>query len=181
MSTVTSRHHHSLRPDHLILVLRDVDSVPDEAAATAITEAQRHIAASTGYGVYIETVQNLIDVRVDVEVWDGTPDENPPGDWAGPMTFELDCPTGELLVGDDMGSAVDGINPPSGPGRYAVAVFSQGRTLITQAERDVLHALRAPDGQDRVTDLRTRHEGLERYLLRLWWQQELPDDSDDDL
>jgi hypothetical protein len=182
MPGLISAHHHLLRPDHLILILRDIDSVPDDGASSAIASAGASIAASSELSVYIETAQNLIPVRMDIEVWDGQPDDDPTTDgWTGPTMLDLACPTGQLLAGDDMGNAIDGIDPPTGPGQYAVAVLHQGRDAALGIQEEILQSMAEAESRTRTDDLQSRHEGLERYLLRVWWLHELNEDDHDDL
>lgn len=182
MTTVISRHRLTLCPDHHIVVLRDIDADADPGAGAAISETHQHIAASSGYGIYVETVQNLIDVRVDVEVCDGEPDDDPvDSGWQGPLRLPLDSETGQLLFGDDMGNAIDGIDPPRGRGRYRVAFYHRGRDFIAEVVRDLLPLMAGPDGDRQLEIMQARHRGAERYLLRLWFSDDLPDEDPDDL
>ncbi|BFU47679.1 hypothetical protein [Krasilnikovia sp. MM14-A1004] len=169
MATLLSSHDLVLRPDHLILQLRDVDCDAGIGAEQAINQTHTSIVASSGYTVYVEAVQNLIAVRVDVEVWDSEPDSRPTTvDWTGPTLVDLDCPTGHLQVGDDMGHAISEILPPQGPGRYHVAFYHHGRDEALQLEQQLTSVLAAPDGGQRLDDMRPNLEGRERYLFRVW-------------
>ena len=175
-----SRHTLTLRPDYCTLLLRDIDCDAGVGASAALDEARRNVAASSGYGVYINARQNLIAVRVDVQVWDSVPEPAVGEGWAGPVSVELDCPTGLLLVGDMMGNVIDGIDPPTGAGRYTVSVYHQGRERAAQAE-DEIHQVMGSQGDDeQIEALQARYEGIERYLLRLWWHSDLPPDDEDD-
>jgi hypothetical protein len=175
-----STHHLALRPDRRIIVLRDIDCDADPGARTARLQARTTIGASSGYGFYIQAVQELVPISVDVEVWQDEP-SNTPDDtsWYGPVRCDLDCPSGQLLVGDTIGGAIDGINPPQGPGRYAVTFYHHGRQEIDQVHRQLLQ-WRLDETDVRVRNLQQDSEGLERYLIRIWWQTNLPDDDEDD-
>ena len=37
-----------------------------------------------------------------------------------------------------------------------------------------------PGDAERIEALQAGHAGVERYLMRLWWQAELPPDDDED-
>lgn len=180
VNTPTSIHTLLLCPDHLILLLRDIDCDAGVGADTAITQAQQHIAASSGYGIYVEAAQNLITLRITVEAWTAAPTRNPGTGWSEPIAVELDCPTGQLQAGDDMGNVVDGITAPHGPGRYHVAVHHRGRETAVAHERQLHAAMTAGITGDRLDALRAEREGTEEYLFRLWWHSPLPDDDDDE-
>nr|WP_199512160.1 hypothetical protein [Nucisporomicrobium flavum] len=168
MAILHSSHTLTLRPDYCTLLLRDIDCDAGVGASTAMDEARRNVAASSGYGVYISARQNLIAVRVDGQVWDSVPAPVVGEEWAGPVSVELDCPTRLLQVGDMMGNAIDGINPPPGPGRYTVYVYHRGRERAVQAEDEIHQVMGATGDDEQIDALQARYEGIERYLLRLW-------------
>lgn len=181
MPNLVSSHHLVLQPDHRVLLLRDIDCDAGVGATAAIVEAHASVAASSGYGVYVNAVQGFIPLRIEVEVWDSQPGSDPPaGEWTGPVRLQLDCPTGHLQAGDDMGNAMDGIDPPQGPGRYGVAVYHHGRDEALELQRQAESALSTDDRGARADELRELFTGRERYLFRLWWQEPLPVDEDED-
>ncbi|MEU3454065.1 hypothetical protein ABZ671_10725 [Micromonospora sp. NPDC006766] len=94
--------------------------------------------------------------------------------------FDLDCPTGDLQVGDIFGTAITGIGPSKGPGRYAVALFHRGREQADGAYYGILKVMGTDGADERVADLQRQHSGIEQYLMRIWWQTDLPPDEDDD-
>ena len=176
-----SSHSITLRPDYCTLQLRDIDCDAGVGAHEALDEARRNVAASSGYGIYINARQDSVAVRVDVEVWDSTPDPVDADGWTGPLAFDLDCPTGQLQVGDNMGNTIAGIDPPQGPGRCTVTVYHQGRDQAADAERTILHVMGSQGaGVEQIEALQARYAGAERYLLQLWWRSDLPPDDDDD-
>ncbi|WP_433270299.1 hypothetical protein ACQPWR_14765 [Micromonospora vinacea] len=180
MPTRHSRHGLSLRPDYRMVVLRDVYCDAAVGSTAAISEASKNVAASTGYEIYIVVRQDLIEVRADVELWDAVPDDDLSAyGWTGPLMFDLDCPTGSLQVGD-MGGAITGIDPPEGPGRYAVALFHRGREQADGARYEILKVMGADGDDGCIADLQRQHYGIEQYLMRIWWQADLPPDEDDE-
>lgn len=178
MATKLASHSLALRPDHLILMLRDIDCDAGVGISEAVAQARDSIAATSGYAVYVEAAQNFIALRVDVEVWDDAPDIDVPKDaWTGPLILELSCPTGNLQVGDDMGNAISEILPPQGPGLYNVAFYHHGRDEALNQEQHLLSL----DDMSRLDDVRSGWEGTERYLMQVWWKAPfLEDDLDDD-
>lgn len=179
MPTPLATHTLVLRPDHLILLLRDIDCDAGTGASAAMTQARATIAASSGYGIYVEAAQDAIPLRVTVETWEADPGPGAGDGWTGPVALDLDCPTGQLQVGDDMGNAIDGIIAPHGPGRYHVTVHHHGRHQALEHERQVIAALAPGHDADHIDALSAELEGTERYLFRLWWHGPLPDDEDE--
>ncbi|MFY1616986.1 hypothetical protein [Micromonospora sp. WMMD736] len=181
MPTRHSRHGLTLSPDYRMIVLRDVYCDAAVGSTAAIREATENVAGSTGYEIYIVVTQDLVEVRADVEIWDKPPDDDlSVSGWTGPLTFDLDCPTGKLQVGDIFGRVISGIDPPSGPGRYTVALFHRGREQADRAFHEILMVTGADDDNARIADLQRQHAGIERYLMRIWWQTDLPPDEDDE-
>ncbi len=180
LATRHSTHGLTFRPDYRMVVLRDVYCDAAVGSGDAISEASKNVAASTGYEIYTLASQDLISVRADVEVWDSAADDDlTTAGWTGPLTFDLDCPTGHLQVGDIMGTVITGIDPPQGAGRYKVALFHQGREQADQARYEILKVMGTPGDEERIAVLQRQNSGLERYLMRIWWRAELPPDDDD--
>jgi len=176
-----STHNLTGSPAYKLLVLRDRYCDAAVGADEAIAEANRNMAASTGYEIYLVVRQDLVDVRADVEIWDGDPGENRQADaWTGPTVFDLDCPTGELVLGSPTGTYIGGIDPPQGSGRYAVALYHRGREQAEEAWREVAAVMGLPDNDARIAELLDRHAGVEQYLLRVWRKGELPPAEDDE-
>ncbi|MFI7520674.1 hypothetical protein [Micromonospora globbae] len=181
MPTRHSRHGLTLSPEYRMVVLRDVYCDAAVNSSAAISEANKNVAASTGYDIYIVVSQDLIRVRADVEIWDEAPDDDLCAHgWAGPLTFDLDCPTGNLQVGDIFGTVITGIDPPKGPGRYAVVLFHRGREQAERARYEILKVMGTDGDDERIADLQRQHSGIEQYLMRIWWQTDLPPDEDDE-
>ncbi|MEU3454066.1 hypothetical protein ABZ671_10730 [Micromonospora sp. NPDC006766] len=76
MPTRHSRHGLTLRPDYRMVVLRDIYCDAAVGSTAAISEANKNVAASIGYEVYIVVSQDLIEVRADVESWDEAPEDD---------------------------------------------------------------------------------------------------------
>jgi hypothetical protein len=177
-----SRHVTTFWPDFNIVVLRDIDADADPGASQAITrlnreEADGTVAVSSGYGIYLHAVQNRIPLTAVVEVRREQPASSPEASvWTGPTDLYVDLGTGLAVIGDNMGAGIDGINPPQGAGRYQVEVYHQGRGRI----RELLRQFENLDDPAHQDAFRREHEGAERYLLRLWWNAELPEEDDDE-
>ncbi|MFF5177270.1 hypothetical protein ACFY2Q_04495 [Micromonospora sp. NPDC000316] len=181
MPTRHSCHGLTLSPEYRMVVLRDVYCDAAVGSTAAIIEAYKGVAASTGYEIYIVVSQGLIKVRADVEIWDEAPnDDLSAHGWTGPLTFDLDCPTGNLQVGDIFGTVITGIDPPRGPGRYAVALFHRGREQAEGAFHEILKVMGTGGDDERIAVLQRQHSGIEQYLMRIWWQIDLPPDEDDE-
>ncbi|MFB9545687.1 hypothetical protein [Micromonospora sagamiensis] len=176
-----SSHELTFLPSHQLLILRDIDSYADPGASVAISTASRQIASASGYGVYINTVQDLVAVHSIVEVWSSPPSvvEGRPG-WTPVLTCVLDSPTGQFLLADTTGSGFAGIDPSEGPGRYGVNVFHQGREQAKVAFQTILDAMDQDAWQQPVNELQQQNAGVEKYLVQLWWQKPLDPDGQDD-
>ncbi|KAB1107441.1 hypothetical protein F6X54_26740 [Micromonospora aurantiaca] len=160
--------------------MRDIDCDAAAGDTSAVQRAERDVAAGNGYALYVHTVQNLLASHVRVEVWAGAAaSEAIDGGWVGSGVFDLDCPTGLLVVGDEISASLDGIDPSEGPGRYRVAVYHRGRDEARSAHHEAVRAI-APGLNQALSEVQSRHRGVERYLLRLWWQQPLPGTEGDD-
>jgi hypothetical protein len=162
-----SRHELTLRPEYRIIVVRDIDADAAEGRSQAMDEASSSVAASTGYEVVILAAQDFTPVRLEVETWDVEPDPLQDQGWAGPLTFSIDSSTGQLLAGDTFGNAVDGIDPPAGPGVYTVTVHYRGRDEAMNVVSEIL-AARAARDNTAADNLSERASGTERYLIRIF-------------
>ncbi|WP_018255398.1 hypothetical protein [Salinispora mooreana] len=152
----------TFRPDYQLFTLRDIDSDAGVGAGEAIASAIRDIAACTGYELYVKVVQDLLPVTVTVEIWDTSPGPtNPSANWSPTSVFRLQSPTGQLVLSAPTGDAFDGIDPPSGPGTYAIDVHHRGRQEADDARQKLL--------QDTTRlDEPGARPSLEHYLLRMW-------------
>ncbi|MFY1702965.1 hypothetical protein ACN28G_14660 [Micromonospora sp. WMMA1923] len=152
----------AFRPDYQLFTLRDIDSDAGVGAGEAIGTAIRDVAACTGYELYVKVAQDLLPVAVTIEIWDarpGLPDRD--ATWSPTSVFRLQSPTGQLVLSAPAGDAFDGIDPPSGPGTYAIEVHHHGRQEAHNARQKLLQDTKRLDEPG-------ERPCLERYLLRLW-------------
>ncbi|MEU4562367.1 hypothetical protein AB0F72_28630 [Actinoplanes sp. NPDC023936] len=157
------------RPGSAVFSLRDVDADAGTGYAEAIRQAISEVAASTGYEVWVSRAQDMLQIAVEVQIWDGAPDTGPAGgDWNGPLTFKLRCASGELILSDTDARSLTGIATPHGPGNYTVEVYYAGREEAADECRAVTRVFMSLPPEDQLTYLDEHGRGIERYLLRLF-------------
>jgi hypothetical protein len=174
MTTPAGRHELIIRPQYRLITLRDVECLLDPSDP-AIDDAANHVAGASPYVLAITAAQDLVPVRVVVEIWP-TDAPEPPAGWATPLTFDIECPTGQLVLGDGIGTNIDGINPPQGPGHYTVQATYRGRDRALTEQQKILDAMTPHD----YTAAQRDHDGAgsEEYLIRMWYDR--PVDQDDE-
>ena len=161
-------HRTQWRPANGLLYLRDVEADAGVGTSEAIAAADRDVAASTGYEIVVLRRQFLLLVGIEVQTWDGPPDEDPPGDgWAGPLSLPLECPSGALFLSDTSDVALSGIAAPQGPGDYTVQVFHAGREEAVAAYRAIIGEVDRLPISEQLPYVDEHAHGIERYLLRL--------------
>ena len=180
MAQLLGRHELSLYPDYGLVTLGDRDKDAAVGADEAVAAAYRDVAAATDYELYIIRAEESLPIHLGVEVWDAEPGTAPTGsDWHGPRRFMLDCPSGEMRLGDNTGAAISGIYLPRPAGRYLVDLFDAGRDEARQLVRELAPASQALPLLEQKEFLEARGAGTERYLLRVWWSEDLPMDDND--
>jgi hypothetical protein len=163
-------------PSYRLITVRDQDNDAGMDLDEAITEAQTAVVASTGYELVISCAQDLLPVSARLETWSARPAEAGEPGWSTPQLFELECPSGLLVLSSPTGDALDA-DLPTGPGIYALEVAHQAREQALAARQDVLEH----------EDITTRKEalvnaqpgGFERYRIRTWPSAALPYDEDE--
>ncbi|MDR7327673.1 MULTISPECIES: hypothetical protein [Catenuloplanes] len=161
------------RPGHGVFSLRDVDCDAGVGASRAIEKAHRDVAAGTGLEVWIARAQDMFKVAVEVQTWTSRPGPGSTGvadesAWSAPLSFRLECPTGELLVSDASSVPLTGIAAPAGPGHYRVEVLHRGRADAVRAYREHIAYIDGLPVLEQVAYLDVNHVGVEAYLLRLF-------------
>ena len=167
--SLISTHRTQWRPANGLLYLRDVDADAGVGSFEAIAAAARDVAASTGYEIVVRRRQGLLLVGIELQTWDGPPDQDPAGDgWTGPLTFPLECPSGELFLSDTSDVALSGIAAPQGPGDYTVQVFYAGREDAVAAYRAIIAEVDRLPIPEQLPYVDEHAYAIERYLLRLY-------------
>jgi hypothetical protein len=69
---------------------------------------------------------------------------------------------------------------PRPAGRYTVNLFYTGRDQARQLVRELSPAAQALPLLEQKEFMETRGAGTERYLIRMWWFEDLPVDAADD-
>ncbi len=149
-------------PAYGLLSLRDQENDPTEEPGPPIRQAVEHIAAATGYEVFIKCAQDLLPVYAGVRLWDEEPsDESLTADGSSlTAVLSLHCPSAELVLGSPTGESV-GIDLPSGPGQYAAVVSYRAREEAMRHRATVVGNLGS--GGDSATQ-----EPAEYYVVNLW-------------
>jgi hypothetical protein len=157
-------------PSYRLITLRDQDNDAATGADEAIEQARHSIAASTGYELYIECVQDIAPVSVLVELRAEAATEAA-GGYTSAGIYQLECPSGQLALGSPTGQA---IAIEIEPGMYGAMVTHRGRTAMAERHREILH------DADSATELRERANsaaGLEEYRTVIWRTGCLLDDE----
>ncbi|WP_434441593.1 hypothetical protein [Lentzea sp. E54] len=149
------QHEFTTVPSYRLITVRDQDNDAGEGVTEAITRAQTAVVASTGYELVINCAQDLLPVSAQLETWSARPADAGEPAWSAPQTFELECPSAQLVLGSPTGDAFDA-TLPAGPGVYAVDVTYQGREQALAARG-----------------------GFEKYRIRMWLVASLPDNEDE--
>ena len=161
-----------VRSAHTVITIRGADA--DVTDMEALQRSTSDVVASSGYQLYISTIQQVIKVAVEIRVWDRPPSEGWKAEgWtrSAPMTLEL--PTKVLLVEE-----TDGEIPVTwslrAPGVYRIHPSWRNREI---AQQRLFHLLETcgPDGRPLDLDCFVRGrqalEGLEEYRLDLWLRE----------
>ncbi|WP_112267063.1 hypothetical protein [Lentzea terrae] len=177
MPELLGQHELITVPSYRLITVRDQDCDAGVGVDEAIVRAGTAVVASTDYELVISCAQDLLPVSVRLEAWSSQPAETDEPDWSTPQVFELECPTGLLVIGSPTGEATE-TNLPAGPGIYALSVVHQAREQALAARQDVLEH---EDITGRVFALvEAQPGGFERYRIRMWLTGPLPDDEDED-
>ncbi len=149
-------------PVYGLLSLCDQENAPAEDPGSAISQAMKHVAATTGYEVFISCAQDLLPVYAGVRLWDEEPsDENLTADGSSlTVGLSLHCPSAELTLGSPTGENMT-IDLPSGPGQYAAVVSYRDREEAARNRATVIGNLGS--GHDPATQ-----EPAEYYVVSLW-------------
>jgi hypothetical protein len=123
----------SFLPDYAFFTLRDPEHDAAVDSAAAIAAARENVAATTGYEIYVCCAQEREPVAVTLA------DTPPPQaiTWQVVPNLRLDCPTGDLRLGDVTGTAT-ATTLPTGPGHYHVDVYHRGRLSSRSPANDDL-------------------------------------------
>ncbi|RJQ76652.1 hypothetical protein D5S17_17465 [Pseudonocardiaceae bacterium YIM PH 21723] len=164
------QHDYLYCPDYRIITLRDRECDAGSGIDEALDRARRDVAASTGYELVILCEQDELPVSTTVRMW-----EKEPSLEDGVLRFELECPTGELVLGSPTGEAY-ALGLPAGPGRYAVAVTYSGREEARDRAQQYIRRL---DDED-IDELVESWAGTERYQVHLWRTGDFFDEEEDE-
>ncbi|CCH30931.1 hypothetical protein ABZ816_01525 [Actinosynnema sp. NPDC047251] len=123
--SVTRIGHHRLvsRPAYRLITLRDIDNDAGVGTEDALRRSYADVVAASDYELFVQCVQDLVPVTVDIEVWSGEP-VTVGGSPA--RVFTVEFPSGTFVLGSPTGAAIDG-ELPEGPGYYVLDVGFQGR------------------------------------------------------
>lgn len=176
MSELIDRHELVSVPSYALLTLRDqyVDAPPN--SADLITRANADVVAADEYELFICCAQDLLEVSARLDVWSALPPEVGAG-WSAPRRFALECRTGVVALGSPTGAEI-GVHLRDGAGLYGVEVIHRGRERADELRGQ---ALRSGSLGDAVDAVEASDEALtEQYWIRMWWQEALPEEEDED-
>jgi len=179
MAEPRSHHELTFRPEYALFTIRDLDADARVGADRAIADANLDVAAATEYEIYVKVAQLDLPVTAALEVWDtlpATPAAVPP--WHFVNRFELPFYSGVVILGDGGGQSIHGPWLPLGPGLYTSEVWSAGRSDAVRRAAEIDAATEGVDVYEKIDYQDGNGSGIERYLIRLGWLAELPDDDD---
>lgn len=174
MPELLGRHELITVPAYRLLTLRDQDNDAGEGLDEAITQAQTAVVASTGYELVINCAQDLLPVSARLETWSAPPEEADEPGWSKPRIFELECPSGLLVLSSPTGDALDA-RLPAGSGIYALQVIHQAREQALAAHQGILEHEDITTHKEALVN--AQPGGFERYRIRMWLTAALPDDE----
>jgi hypothetical protein len=147
-------------PDYKFFVLRDASSYNAPGSDEALAAARQEVVAATEWCLFVVCAQDLLRVRVHLEVHDEFPNRPDEDGWSEAYLTILSFPSAYLQLGDVTGQAI-GIELPGGPGAYQVSVRHRGRAIAAAQTQLLLNtsALTAPELK--------RHAGIEEYQISL--------------
>jgi len=157
-------------------VLRDVwCDAGDEGESLKAAQGDSVAGAST----YQLTVRALSHVAgLQIRLWPADPEPDG-GAWDGCRQLELHCPTGQLTVEQIAAGAATEIQLPTGAGVYGVRVQWRDREAADKAIT-AAYAELCGEPSDVLTSALCKLDGMEKFLVDLWWQAPLPPDDDDE-
>lgn len=176
MPELLGQHELITVPSYRLITVRDQDNDAGVGLDEAIAQAETAVVASTGYELVISCAQDLLPVSARLEAWSAQPAVTDEPGWSAPQVFELECPTGLVVIGSPTGEAL-GTDLPAGPGIYALDVVHQAREQALAARQDVLEHEDIIGRKQAVVD--AQPGGFERYRIRMWLTAPLPDDEDE--
>lgn len=158
---------HLLTPFYSMISVNDPEHYADPEAAHIIKQARDSVVAATAHTVLIVTAQDLLQVQLDLQVWNGTPPFRVEQGWSRSATHTIECPSGGLSVVPTTGSGFGSGPLPAGPDNYRIEVLWRGREgaeVRARETRQMMVDMSAEDAQQ-VVD---RFAGLEKYRIRVW-------------
>lgn len=177
MAEPRSHHELTFRPEYALFTIRDLDADARVGADQAIAGAHQDVAAATEYEIYVKVAQLDLPITAALEVWDALPATPPTGPpWQLVNRFELPFSSGVVLLGDGGGQSIYG--PWLRPGLYTADVWSTGRSDAVHRATEIDAATEGMDIYEKIDYQDRNGSGIERYLIRLGWLAELPEDDE---
>jgi hypothetical protein len=150
-------------PDRRMFRIHDTEVHPD-APGRPLAPVGVLLSASREQ-LWIGSLQQVVDVRLVLEEWDGQP--LLPDAWDEEAKARLYL-RGRLSV--DMGSAgpaVSGLRLSGGVGNYQVRVYARYREAVVRMYAELFNQHGNPLSDEFQREKR-KLEGVERYLVQLW-------------
>jgi hypothetical protein len=142
----------------------------------SLAASRETVAGASTYQLTVQAMSHVAGVRV--RLWDEQPEPDG-GAWDGCHQVAMHCPTGQLVVEQITGGTAAEITLPTGSGVYDFRVCWKDREAAHDAIMATYDRFRGAPFEELSAALR-QLDGMERFLVDIWWQEPLPPDEDDD-
>ncbi|MFC5723224.1 hypothetical protein ACFP1Z_23930 [Streptomyces gamaensis] len=164
------------KPDYEALDISDPEA--DAVDSEALEDARAHVVASSGYHVYVHSLQRDIKVEVVIRVWDG-PQPTPGQSVSGFVRLALESENGVLMVNQFTSGPAGEMSLPR-PGVYEGYASWSGREEVVAYRDSVVRQLTSDWSVEDMRQAWERCPVPERYVLDLWYVRESSAGDEDD-
>ncbi|MEU4622339.1 hypothetical protein AB0G04_20525 [Actinoplanes sp. NPDC023801] len=137
-----------------------------------VTDSEDAIIGASRWRVALKAAQDSLQIVVNLELWNSTPNTEAGEDWEGRRELTLEFPGGRLCVENISDGPIplspgdiEAIDLPQGPGMYRITASHRGRDQAAAAAQELWDADELEEGSEAEY---AKLAGPEQYLLRIW-------------